>query len=72
VVLLDPVPARRHQPDLFEHQKRQKLLPLIDQIKDRYGRGAVGFGLLPPGVRAFRGHAAFHRVPGCVGILAWA
>jgi hypothetical protein len=24
---------------------------------------AIGFGLFPPDVRAFKGHAAFHRVP---------
>jgi hypothetical protein len=36
---------------------------LIDHINDRYGRCAIGFGLLPPEVRAFKGHAAFHRVP---------
>ena len=42
---------------------RQKLSPLIDRINDRYGRCAIGFGLLPPDVRAFKGHAAFHRVP---------
>jgi hypothetical protein len=23
----------------------------------------LGFGLFPPDVRAFKGHAAFHRVP---------
>src|ERR1700726_2383288 len=64
VVLLDLVPAARHQPDLFaEDHKRQKLSPLIDRINDRYGRCAIGFGLLPPDVRAFKGHAAFHRVP---------
>jgi hypothetical protein len=37
--------------------------PLIDRINDRYGRCAIGFGLLPPDVRAFKGHAAFDRVP---------
>ena len=63
VVLLDLVPATQHQLDLFEQQKRQRLSPLIDQINDRYGRGAVGFGLFPADVRAFRGHAAFRRVP---------
>jgi hypothetical protein len=42
---------------------RQKLSPLVDRIKDRYGRCAIGFGLFPPDVRAFKGHAAFHRVP---------
>jgi len=64
VVLLDLVPADRHQPDLFAaDQKHQKLSPLIDRINDRYGRCAIGFGLLPPDVRAFKGHAAFHRVP---------
>jgi DNA polymerase-4 len=65
VVLLDLVPAIQHQPDLFEAagQRRQKLSPLIDRINTRYGRGAIGFGLLPPAVRAFSGHAAFRRVP---------
>jgi hypothetical protein len=64
VVLLDLVPAAQHQPDLFAGDpKRQNLSPLIDRINDRYGRCAIGFGLLPPDVRAFKGHAAFHRVP---------
>jgi hypothetical protein len=68
VVLLDLVPAAMHQPDLFAaaDQRRHKLSPLIDRINDRYdryGRCAIGFGLFPPDVRAFKGHAAFHRVP---------
>jgi hypothetical protein len=65
VVLLDLVPAVRHQPDLFaaDNHRRQKLSPLVDRINDRYGRCAIGFGLFPPDVRAFKGHAAFHRVP---------
>ena len=65
IVLLDLVPAGHHQPDLFDadSQRRQKLSPLIDRINGRYGRGAIGFGLLPPTVRAFSGHAAFRRVP---------
>jgi DNA polymerase-4 len=65
VVLLDLVPAGPHQPDLFDAAgpRRQKLSPLIDRINTRYGRGAIGFGLLPPTVRAFSGHAAFRRVP---------
>jgi class 3 adenylate cyclase len=59
------VPASRHQPDLFatDNHRRQKLSPLIDRINDRYGRCAIGFGLFAPNVRAFKGHAAFHRVP---------
>jgi hypothetical protein len=65
VVLLDLVPASRHQADLFasDSQRHQKLSPLIDRINDRYGRYAIGLGRFPPGVRAFKGHAAFHRVP---------
>ena len=65
VVLLDLVPADHHQPDLFaaDTHRRQKLSPLIDRINDRYGRCAIGFGLFPPDIRAFKGHAAFHRVP---------
>jgi DNA polymerase-4 len=65
VVLLDLVPADHHQPDLFDADdgRRQKLSPLIDRINDRYGRYAIGFGLFPLGVRSFKGHAAFHRVP---------
>ena len=65
VVLLDLVPAGQHQPDLFaaDVQRWQRLSPLIDRINDRYRRCAIGFGLFPPDVRAFKGHAAFHRVP---------
>ena len=65
VVLLDLVPADHHQPDLFaaDNGRRQKLSPLIDRINDRYGRCSIGFGLFPSDVRAFKGHAAFHRVP---------
>jgi hypothetical protein len=65
VVLLDLVPADQHQPDLFaaDTDRRQKLSPLIDRINDRYGRCSIGFGLFPRDVRAFKGHAAFHRVP---------
>jgi DNA polymerase-4 len=65
VVLLDLVPADHHQPDLFaaDADRRQKLSPLIDRINDRYGRCSIGFGLFPRDVRAFKGHAAFHRVP---------
>jgi DNA polymerase-4 len=65
VALLDLVPASHHQPDLFaaDNDRRQKLSPLVDRINDRYGRCAIGFGLFPPDVRAFKGHAAFHRVP---------
>jgi hypothetical protein len=64
-VLLDLVSASQHQPDLFaaDSHRRQKLSPLIDRINDRYGRCAIGFGLFPPGIQAFKGHAAFHRVP---------
>jgi hypothetical protein len=46
-----------------DNHRRQKLSPLIDRINDRYGRCSIGFGLFPPDVRAFKGHAAFHRVP---------
>jgi DNA polymerase-4 len=65
VVLLDLVPADQHQPDLFaaDTDRRQKLSPLIDRINDRYGRCSIGFGLFPRDVRAFKCHAAFHRVP---------
>ena len=65
VVLLDLVPADQHQPDLFatDNPRRQKLSPLIDRINDRYGRCSIGLGLFPRDVRAFKGHAAFHRVP---------
>ena len=62
IVLLDLVPAGQHQPDLFaaDNRKRQKLSPLVDRINYRC---TIGFGLLPPEVRAFKGHAAFQRVP---------
>jgi hypothetical protein len=65
VVLLDLVLAGQRQPDLFaaDNDRRQKLSPLIDRINDRYGRCSIGFGLFPHDVRAFKGDAAFHRVP---------
>jgi DNA polymerase-4 len=65
VVLLDLVPADHHQPDLFagDNLRRQNLSPLIDRMNDRYGRCSIGFGLFLSDVRAFKGHAAFHRVP---------
>jgi hypothetical protein len=51
------VPDGQHQPDLFaaDNHRRQKLSPLIDRINDRDGRCAIGFGLFPPDVRAFKG-----------------
>jgi len=64
VVLMGLVPASGHQPDLFaDNPRRHKLSSLVDNINDRYGRGAIGFGLMPSKVREFRGHAAFQRVP---------
>lgn len=64
VVLFGLVPASKHQGDLFAtNTKQQKLSPLIDQINQRYGRHTLGFGLLPPTVKEFKGHAAFQRVP---------
>jgi hypothetical protein len=58
--------------DLFaaDNHRRQKLSPLVDRINDRYGRCAIGFGLFPPDVRAFKGHAAFHRSRTVVAVRA--
>jgi hypothetical protein len=60
VVLLELVPASVPQPDLFDaaNDRRRKLSPMINRINNCYGR-AIGFGLLPPDVRAFKSHAAF-------------
>ncbi|MGE3623465.1 MAG: hypothetical protein AB7H77_06310 [Bdellovibrionales bacterium] len=64
VLLFGLVPAIHHQPDLFGQSARQnKLSPLVDSINNRYGRNAIGFGLLHAKIRAFKGHAAFQRVP---------
>jgi len=64
VTLLDLVPARYHQPDLFEENERQdRLSPLVDQINRRFGRNILGFGQVPAAVKKFSGHAAFQRVP---------
>lgn len=65
VVLLGLVPAERHQGDLFDaaEARGSRLSPVIDRLNQKYGRYAVGFGLLPQTVRNFKGHAAFQRVP---------
>jgi DNA polymerase-4 len=71
VVLSGLVPADAHQPDLFAQDagsgRREKLSPLVDEINNRYGRGAIGFGMISSDARArvsgFKGHAAFTRVP---------
>ena len=39
-----------------------KLSPRFNRINDRYGRWTIGLGLFQPDVRAFKGHAGFHRV----------
>jgi hypothetical protein len=60
VVLLDLVPADKHQFDLFaDDARRQKLSPVVDDINRRYGRYAVGFGLALAKVRAFSLHRPF-------------
>ena len=64
VVLLHLVPDDRHQFDLLpDNPRRQRLSALVDGLSRRYGRHAVGFGLVSPQVRAFAGHTAFQRVP---------
>jgi DNA polymerase-4 len=61
VVLSALVHAGKHQFDLFaDNPRRQKLSPVIDGLNRRYGRYAVGFGLLPPQIRAFTGHAGIY------------
>ena len=71
IVLLDLVPASEHQPDLFaaDNRRRQKLSPLVDRINDRYGRCTIGFGLLPPAVRGFKGPCRISPGAGELGVL---
>jgi hypothetical protein len=54
---------------LFPQSQAPETVALIDRINDRYGRCAIGFGLFPPNVRGFKGHATFHRVPGRWSLL---
>jgi hypothetical protein len=46
-----------------DNEMRQKLSLLIDRVNARYGGCAIAFGLFAPDVRAFKGDAAFRRVP---------
>ena len=66
------VTARAHQVEgsqvlkpesVTRRHGRACLFPGAYRINDRYGRCTIGFGLLPPEVRAFKGHATFQRVP---------
>ncbi|MBV8060193.1 MAG: hypothetical protein JO253_01535, partial [Alphaproteobacteria bacterium] len=72
MVLMDLVPAARHQLDLFTEGvmpaqstavQSRPLSPVMDKINGRFGRGAVTWGLHDQQVRRFTGHAAFQRVP---------
>jgi hypothetical protein len=64
-VLLNLVLAVQHQPDLFatdSHRASETVAagrPHQGPLRPLRNR----FGLFPPDVRAFKGHAAFHRVP---------
>jgi len=68
IVLMDLVPAARHQPDLFADtrpmaQRRLRLSPVIDCINQRYGRGAITFGKPADTIQRFTGHTVFQRIP---------
>jgi hypothetical protein len=63
VTLSGLVQTSRHQLDLFETETGTKLSTVVDKLNRRYGRRVLTFGVMPPTVRAFAGHAAFRRVP---------
>ena len=63
VSLSDLVLASEHQHDLFERPENVALTKVIDELNEKYGKGAIGFGLSAFSSRRMTSKIAFQRVP---------
>lgn len=63
VSLTDLVEASQHQQDLFDRPQNATLTKAIDALNEKFGKGAVGFGLAASSSRKMTSKIAFQRVP---------
>ena len=63
VSLSDLVPANEHQHDLFERRQNLALTKALDELNEKFGKGAIGFGLSAANSRQLTSKIAFQRVP---------
>lgn len=63
VSLADLVRASEHQQDLFEKPQNASLTKAIDELNEKFGKGAVGFGFAVSSSRKLTSKIAFQRVP---------
>jgi DNA polymerase IV len=60
VALTGLADEERHQPDLFDKPKNAKLVRAIDEVNEKFGKGALVYGDAAPGQTS---KIAFQRVP---------
>ena len=63
VSLSDLVPANEHQQDLFDRPQNAALTKVVDELNDKFGKGAIGFGMTALSARRMTSKIAFQRVP---------
>ena len=63
VSLTDLVEANQHQQDLFDKPQNESLTKAIDQLNEKFGKGAIGFGLAGSSSKKLTSKIAFQRVP---------
>ena len=63
VSLTDLVQARDHQGDLFDRPQNEMLTKAIDVLNEKFGKGAIGFGLAASSAKERTSKIAFQRVP---------
>ena len=60
IALLTRPLKEKHQPDLFDKPKNAKLVRAIDQVNEKFGKGALIYGDAAPDQTS---KIAFQRVP---------
>jgi hypothetical protein len=60
VALTDLAAQEKHQPDLFDKPKNAKLVRAIDEVNEKFGKGALIYGDAAPDQTS---KIAFQRVP---------
>lgn len=64
VTLSGLVANEDHVPTLFDDLRRERLMDVLDQVNEKYGRDAVHFGAVHEGEKLAPLRIAFNRIPG--------